>query len=358
MSANPVNVSGGSKREIDTASELAESAVQSYELPDVRLRPLKVTSNKQIFRVSSPQRGNFLLRIYSPPQARSSKSKKPQAILRSEAAVHSQMLWLKNLRRTMNLTVSEPVTTKDGALVGRMSSEKELGNSLFTLLRWVPGEQKELVDFSHFEARYFGACIARLHKHAEQYVEPEGFLRPCWDQNYVFGSSYPEWNLRERYLSEHQIKVLDLASDRIRSELSAMGKSREIFGMIHRDLKPDNVVFHEGTLYIIDFDHCGWGYYLYDLAMPYTQMGRLGERSESMREALLEGYHSERALPVSWQENLQTFLAMRRMMSLHSAFRIFKDATVSEVESQPIWKNGGVRNSISFLENFISSSSC
>lgn len=354
LDAESAAASRGSKQETDTALELAESALQSYELPNVGLRSLRMTCNKQIFRASSPQRGNFLLRIYTPHQVESSNPKKPQAILRSEAAIHSQMLWLKDLRRTMSLTVSEPVPTRGGSLVGRMGSEGPSGNLLFTLLRWIPGEQKELVDFSPFEAWYFGTCIAKLHRHAEQYTEPEGFLRPCWDQDYVFGPSYPQWGLRKHFLSEHEMKVLDLASERIQSELSVMGKSRETFGLIHRDLKPDNVVFHEGTLYVIDFDHCGWGYYLYDLAMPYLQMGRLGKRSESMREALLEGYQSERSLPEGWWEQFQTFLAMRRMMRLHAALRVPKGVDLAELAAQPVWKNGVAHQLIRSLENFIS----
>jgi Ser/Thr protein kinase RdoA (MazF antagonist) len=353
VTANTVNEE--QKQQMDAAFNLAKIALQSYELTDIRLRPLRVTSNKQIFLVSSPRRGNFLLRMYTSPQVVSSGSKKPQAILRSEAAVYSQMLWLRDIRRTMSLTVSEPVATKSGALVGRMDLGMASESLLFTLLRWVPGKQKKLGEFSSFEARYFGACIAKLHSHAEQYKEPEGFLRPCWDQDYVFGPSYPQWSLRKHFLSEREMKVLDVASERIKEELLAMGKSREVFGLIHRDLKPDNIIFHEGTLYVIDFDHCGWGYYLYDLAMPYLQMGRLGNRnrSTSLREALIEGYQSERTLPYCWQSQLQTFLAMRRMMVLHAVLRNSGEITLAGVAARTARKDSVAHKLVKSLEHFV-----
>lgn len=354
-SVESVTVGRGEKPEESEALELAEIALQPYELPDVRLRPLRAIGNKQIFRVSSPKKGNFLLLLYAPTQVENGqKSSKPQAILRSEPAVYSQMLWLEDLRRNMSLAVSEPVADKYGSLVGRVHSEESSGNRLVTLLRWIPGEQKKLADFSLSEARHLGSCIAKLHKHAEQYTEPEGFLRPSWGQDYVFGPSYPQWRLRRHFISEHEMRVLELASEQIRSELLAMGTSREVFGLIHRDLKPDNMVFNEGTLYIIDFGHCGWGYYLYDLAMPYQQMSRLGKRSETMREALLEGYQSERSLPRDWREQLQTFLAMRRMMVLHASLRKSENVTLADIAARPAWKEGVAHKLIRSLEDFVS----
>jgi Ser/Thr protein kinase RdoA (MazF antagonist) len=86
--------------------------------------------------------------------------------------------------------------------------------------------------------------------------------------------------------------------------------------MIHRDLQLANVVFKEDVPHIIDFDHCGWGHYMYDLALPYLRFEQLGERCSPMREALMEAYLGQRALPGDHRETLETFLHMHVMNKL------------------------------------------
>jgi Ser/Thr protein kinase RdoA (MazF antagonist) len=87
------------------------------------------------------------------------------------------------------------------------------------------------------------------------------------------------------------------------------GAGPDVFGLIHGDLGLDaNVLFWHGEAHAIDFDDCGFGYWVYDLAIspkhcredaPYPQF----------RDALLEGYAELRSLPQGQLKHLELFMA-------------------------------------------------
>jgi Ser/Thr protein kinase RdoA (MazF antagonist) len=347
--------SAGAGKPLEQATLLARAALRHYELPGFKLKLLKEQPNKQIFRVSSLQRGNFLLRMYVPPAVQTpgqeTRTSTADTVIRSEAGLRSQMLWLADLRRTMRLPVPEPVAMVDGSLAGNVSVGSVPGSRNFALLRWVPGELKS-GDLSSAQARSFGSYIARLHRHAEQYTVPEGFQRPRWDWEHLFGMSSLLWSRGEVVFSEEEMQALRITAERVRQELQATGETRDAFGIIHHDLHPENIVYHGGVLYAIDFDHCGWGYYLYDLAMPYSLLSRPGQPHADMREALLEGYQRERSLPEGYQKRLEVFVAMQQAMSIYSALGVLQRVPLARVPEQPIWKRGKLQHSIKKLKEF------
>jgi Ser/Thr protein kinase RdoA (MazF antagonist) len=162
-----------------------------------------------------------------------------------------------------------------------------------------------------------GSYIARLHRHSEQYDVPEGFARPrAWDWDWVFGEATPIWNEGKSVYSQNELDVFRLASERVQWDLQELGKNTDVFGIIHRDLHLDNFLFHNGEAYAVDFENCGWGYYLFDLTVTLSSLEiwsleGYGERCAPMQATLLESYQRERPLPEDTQRHLQTFMAMR-----------------------------------------------
>lgn len=296
--------------------ELAKAALECYGLQGADLVYLK-DGSATLFRVSSASRGEFLLRAYAPvrPSAGASPGARASAlrILRTEPAVRSQALWLSDLHKTGRQPVPELIPTLDGELVGGASNVEDTERRVFFLIRWLPGVHKKDRELSPEDARFLGRCIAGLHLHAERFSSPDGFVRPRWDWETLFDATATYWNYARARLSAGELAILSSAGERIKEDLHAIGESREEFGMIHRDLQLANVIFHKGVPYIIDFDHCGWGHYMYDLALPYLRFGGLGEPCSMMRDALMEGYLSRRTLPDNYRATLETFIHMHVM---------------------------------------------
>ena len=80
-------------------------------------------------------------------------------------------------------------------------------------------------------------------------------------------------------------------------------------GLIHADLHLGNALFHRGRVKLIDFDDCGTGPRLYELAVALWE---LRERSDypAFRDALLAGYRAHREVDVT---HLDDFIAVRQV---------------------------------------------
>lgn len=97
--------------------------------------------------------------------------------------------------------------------------------------------------------------------------------------------------------------------------LQGLGDRPADFGLIHADLHQWNYLFHQEQVGVIDFDDCGYGHWLYDLAVTlYCLEDRPG--FTALKDAFLTGYRRRRPLSVQQEEHLQTFVALRRLQDL------------------------------------------
>jgi aminoglycoside phosphotransferase (APT) family kinase protein len=67
-------------------------------------------------------------------------------------------------------------------------------------------------------------------------------------------------------LSGEQLSVLTDARARVRERLEAFGKGSDRWGLLHGDFLPENVLVAADGLRLIDFDDCGDGWYVFELA--------------------------------------------------------------------------------------------
>jgi len=286
--------------------KVAKAALEQYGLQDARIRFIKEGYRAPLL-IESPTQGKFALRIYRLPHS------SENALRNSKDGLHSQLQWLQALRREAHLPVSEPIPNAEGSLLGYVSGKGVPKPHHCVLLRWVPGIHK--IDLLRpADLSLVGSYAARLHRHAERYSIPEGFVRPRWDWDWLFGESAQLWSKGELVYSASEMEIFRATVERVRQDLQALGEGRNVFGIIHRDLNPWNFVFHKGAVYVIDFEECGWGYYLYDMAVTLVDLdfsqGDYGVRYAPMRAAFLEGYQRVSPLPVGYQEYIGTFMAI------------------------------------------------
>jgi Ser/Thr protein kinase RdoA (MazF antagonist) len=70
----------------------------------------------------------------------------------------------------------------------------------------------------------------------------------------------------------------------------------------------ENVLFKGGEVVPIDFEDCGFGYWLWDIAVALSQKPWT-EEWRWQRDAFLEGYAKVRTLPESQLRHLDLFVA-------------------------------------------------
>ncbi len=323
----------GMRGQLKRLRRLGQSALASYGLEGARLRPLRHEHNTT-FRVDA-NGGPYVLRINRPG-------------VHTAATIGSEMAWLTALRRETDLGVPEPMTTRDGSPVVVASDVGVPEPRVSVLLRWLDGR---FVDkrLAPRHMRLVAALQARLHDHADGWTPPVGFARPRTDtltdsakRESIAGSAgaarpgeHPtrgdaERSLRlvEELLSAEDAALFAAALDVVWTATRELGAQPDTFGLIHGDLHYQNVLFRAGEVQAIDFDDCGWGFYLYDLEVPLWEL-ESREGYAAMRTALRDEYSRLRPLPARYESHMAAFAVLRRMQILiwalesreHAAFR-------------------------------------
>ncbi|WP_124396513.1 phosphotransferase enzyme family protein [Rhodococcus wratislaviensis] len=178
----------------------------------------------------------------------------------------------------------------------------------------VPGTHPAEDDYATVMPK-LGAVTAELHEHASRWQRPDWFTRPAWDIDAAFGPA-PRWgSWRAAVHEKDESEQLARVEEFVRSRLLRFGCGPDRFGLIHADLRAANLLVDGTSCRVIDFDDCGFGWLLYDLATALTfteDHPRVGE----FIAAWLQGYRSVRELSVEDEREIVTFLLLRRMLTI------------------------------------------
>jgi len=211
--------------------------------------------------------------------------------------------------------VPEPVPTVEGRMVGKLPALEDGKEYPCHLTKWVPGRQlTKGLRLIHFER--LGRLMAGLHNHAETFKPPRWFVRPRWD-----GAMLERWMELIRQgqavglVPEKYVPTFALATRRVKALMREMGESRDVFGMIHADLGDSNCLFHKAQAGAIDFELCGFGYYLSDIAESLWGLQHMPEYPE-IRRALVAGYRQVRRLPPEQERCVATFAGLSAVTTI------------------------------------------
>ncbi|MGB7160113.1 MAG: phosphotransferase [Tepidisphaeraceae bacterium] len=278
-------------RKLTRLQHLAEAALHDYGLSGSGLTFIGQTFNA-IFRVDADGGERYVLRIH-------------RFNVYDALEMRSELEWLDYLRKSADVLVSEPVANKHGDFVTELAIDDVPGRHYCTLLRWHDGRPLEEPAPNH-QCYMAGELIAKLHLRSTQFVAPTGFTRP-WR-----GIGYPQDCVKRirstappGLFSAKVLKVLDATADHVGEVMAEIRHGSDDFGMIHADLHGGNLLFHGRTVRAIDFDGCGWGHYLYDLAITTYHLAPQSAR------LVVAGYRRNRKLSWHELEKMRVFYALR-----------------------------------------------
>jgi Ser/Thr protein kinase RdoA (MazF antagonist) len=172
-----------------------------------------------------------------------------------------------------------------------------------------PAEDELLEPFERL-----GEVSARMHEHAKGWRLPPGFTRHTWDYETSLGGgpTWGRWRDGMGMTPAHET-ILGQMSEAIRRRLERYGKPRERFGLTHADIRLANLLVEGEHTRVIDFDDCGFSWYLYDLG---TALSFIEHRPDvpDLVESWLRGYHKIVTLSADERREIPTFIMLRRLL--------------------------------------------
>jgi len=246
--------------------------------------------------------GKYTLRLHQPDYMR------PEHI-------SSELDWLSALHES-GIGVPEPFRNLEGNWLSVVESDYDIPRSRnCTLLRWIDGRLlKKTIRPHHFKA--LGRVTGRMQNQARGWKIPRAFSRRHWDWEGLFGDGaeygVPARDVHAAIPQEHK-NAFNETLNRIQEASEQLGKRKNVYGLIHADLGVDsNVLFRAGEAIPIDFDDCGFGYWIFDLGVILAHyISDWNDISPKMRNALIEGYLETSTLSELNLEYLDLFIAAR-----------------------------------------------
>lgn len=256
-----------------------------------------------ICRVAS-RHGDCALRLHRPG-------------LRSAEQLVSELEFMAALRKA-GISVPEPFETAAGSHVAMI--EHDGGMVQVDLLSWMPGSPlgKSRVPLAFDDGeieRLFtglGRAVAELHAAASAWVPPPNYTRPSLDLEGLLGEQ-PVWG-RFWTLSgvdADTLSALAAARHTLHRWLASLAPGMD-YGLIHADVVRENVILDKQRFSFIDFDDCGTGFRVYDLATCLVK-SRFEPRYVAMEAAMLRGYQSVRTFTAEELQALPLFIAVRAL---------------------------------------------
>ena len=278
------------KQQAARLERLAERALREWSLDGARIDLVKYRENA-VFSASAADGSRYAIRVHRPDY-------------RTDAQIRSEVQWMRALAE-VGVRTPEVLDTRSGDVLAVAEVAAVPEPRQCDLFRWIDGPQlgrlEEGVEGDPEKAaesyRTIGRIAALVHEHGVRWPRPERFSRPVWDEASLVGEAPVFGDFRKLdCLSGEQISLLLDARARVRERLDAFGKGGDRFGLLHGDFLPENVLVADDGLRLIDFDDCGEGWYVFELATGLFPLLLQGT-ADAMGRAYLEGYRAVRALP-------------------------------------------------------------
>jgi Ser/Thr protein kinase RdoA (MazF antagonist) len=287
----------------------AQDALAAYgDHPAASVELLNVSENAT-FLVTDPDTGPSVLRVH-------------RLGYHTEPEIASELAWMDALRAEAGVRTPRVMPAADGRRVVTVPEPgaPETGGRARHCVRFefLPGTEpgaageEPALTAAHFAE--LGEITARMHRHARDWARPAWFTRFDWDYASAFGPQ-ARWGRWQDGIgvgpSEHAI--LSRLDGVLRDRLRAFGSGPERYGLVHADTRLANLLVHDGSVSVIDFDDAGFSWYLYDLGTSVSFFEH-EPQVPGLVDAWLRGYRRAGELSAADEAEIWTFIMFRRLL--------------------------------------------
>jgi Ser/Thr protein kinase RdoA (MazF antagonist) len=184
------------------------------------------------------------------------------------------------------------------------------------LFNYINGEHPDQSEDLSVSFTELGRIAAQTHNHSQSWTRPENFERLTWGLPEVFGenANWGDWRAAPNVTNNIR-RILERVERVVQHRLNAFGQTPENYGLIHADMRLANILVHNGETRLIDFDDCGFGWFLYDFAAAISFIED-DPQIPALRKAWVKGYREFRHLSDAEIFEIDTFVMLRRMALL------------------------------------------
>ena len=285
------------KIQTDSLTAFAREILKKYGISDAEVECINFEFNAT-FSVSTQSGQKFALRLNI-----------------NSTRVHSNILaetqWVRDLARIPSINVPAPIASLDDQFVVSALHD-DSGQMIYGVMySWLEGE--EIGDEPTLDQlRTVGQAIALLHQNSSDFELRDGASLPTFN-DFFWGTEDFLFSSKSR-LSASDRSLIEKARDRIMQFTDDLYASSPV-RIIHADFHGWNLMWHDDQLFIFDFDDCGFGIEVQDIAIALYWLN-----TPTADAALLEGYKSIRPLPTYSDNAMKALLLQRRLMLLNYLF--------------------------------------
>lgn len=281
---------------------IARSALAEHRIDEDAPLVLLNISENATYAVDDPVAGRSVLRVHRPGY-------------HSRAAIESELAWIDALRADGVVATPAVLPARDArrVVVGRHPDGEERYVVRFAWVEGVEPHGARLVD----DFTELGAVTARLHAHARSWVRPAEFTRFRWDVDTCLGPR-GHWGRWQDGLAvgPAEREILGRLAATVQARLAAFGDGPDRFGLVHADMRLANLLVDPagtGGVNVIDFDDCGFGWFMYDLGASLSFIEH-DPAVPDLIDAWVTGYQQVAPLSPAEIAELPTFVMLRRLL--------------------------------------------
>jgi Ser/Thr protein kinase RdoA (MazF antagonist) len=294
---------------------LLAGAVAAYDLGPGPALTLVEASENITYRIDDHASGRrWALRLHRPGY-------------HTREEILGELAWVRALRAAGAVVTPPVVATRSGELVATAAG-RSAGRRHAVLFEWVDGREPEPADPGGIVGAFttLGEIAARLHRHARAWRRPAGFARFAWTFDTMLGPAgrWGRWSDGMRTAlagpaGADGAAVLAQAAAEIERRLAGYGTGPAQFGLVHADMRLANLLVTGGggtgpeSVCVIDFDDCGFGWYMYDLAASLSFIEHLPVAAELV-DAWLAGHRTLAPVAAADMAMIPTFVMLRRLL--------------------------------------------